>query len=67
MATGSVKLFNPRGFGFLKQDDGGPDIFFFIGEYKKSGLTGEPAVGQRLAFDIEQGDRGPRAIKLTPA
>lgn len=65
MASGILKVYKTdKGFGFLKQDDGGPDIFLHIGVLKKAGFTGEPVVGQRMSFDIEQGDRGPRATNV---
>ena len=66
MAIGNLKVYKTdKGFGFLKQDDGGPDIFVHIGALKKSGFAGEPTIGQRFQFDIEQAERGPRAANLT--
>ena len=67
MATGVIKNFNQKGFGFVKEDGGDIDVFYFIGTWKKSGMAGEPQIGQRITFDVEHGDRGPRAVNIRPA
>ena len=52
MATGTVKFFNAeRGYGFIKTDDGGPDMFVHI-----SGVApGTPSLaeGMRVTFEVE--------------
>ncbi len=63
-ATGTVKWFNEdKGYGFITQDNGGADVFVhfraIIGEgFKK--LT----EGQKVTFDIEQGQKGPQAANV---
>ncbi len=53
MATGTVKFFNgQKGFGFIAQDGGGPDVFVHVSAVERAGMRGL-AEGQKLTFDIE--------------
>jgi CspA family cold shock protein len=53
MAQGTVKFFNAqKGFGFIQQDAGGPDVFVHISAVERSGMRGL-VEGQKLTFDIE--------------
>jgi CspA family cold shock protein len=53
MATGTVKFFNgQKGFGFIVQDGGGPDVFVHVSAVERSGMRGL-VEGQKVAFDIE--------------
>jgi cold shock protein len=53
MAQGTVKFFNAqKGFGFIVQDAGGPDVFVHISAVERAGLRGL-AEGQKVSFDIE--------------
>jgi len=53
MAQGTVKFFNAqKGFGFIVQDNGGPDVFVHISAVERAGLRGL-AEGQKVSFDIE--------------
>lgn len=53
MATGTVKFFNSqKGFGFIVQDNGGPDVFVHISAVERSGMS-TLNEGQKLTFDIE--------------
>jgi cold shock protein len=53
MAQGIVKFFNSqKGFGFIVQDNGGPDVFVHVSAVERAGMTGL-AEGQKLSFDIE--------------
>ncbi len=64
MADGTVKWFNERkGYGFIEQEDG-PDVFVH-----HSGINGNGfktlREGDRVTFDIEQGNKGPSAVNVT--
>lgn len=58
MATGTVKFFNTtKGYGFIKQDAGGPDVFVHISAVERSEL-GSLREGQKISFDLERGQQG---------
>jgi cold shock protein len=45
------RFFDDRGFGFIRPDDGGPDVFFHIRNFSKP--EGEPAFGDRVDYEID--------------
>jgi CspA family cold shock protein len=52
MTTGTVKWFNPdKGYGFIRPDDGGKDVFVHISAVEQSGLR-ILHEGQKVAFEI---------------
>jgi CspA family cold shock protein len=58
MSTGVVKWFNPvKGYGFIQPDDGSKDVFVHVSAVERSGI-GNLREGQRLSFDLEQGQQG---------
>ena len=64
MADGIVKWFKDRkGYGFIEQEDG-PDVFVH-----HSGITGSGfkslREGDKVTFDIEEGNKGPSAVNVT--
>jgi CspA family cold shock protein len=66
---GTVKFFNiDKGYGFIKPDDGGRDIFVHVTAVEQAGLTAL-AEGQRVSFEIEpdKKGKGPKAINLVLA
>ncbi|MDT9686877.1 cold-shock protein [Streptomyces sp. P9(2023)] len=66
MATGTVKWFNAeKGFGFIEQDGGGPDVFVHYSAIASTGFR-ELAEGQKVAFDVVQGPKGPQAENVSP-
>jgi CspA family cold shock protein len=51
MATGVVKFFNSqKGFGFIRPDNGGSDVFVHISAVERAGLHGL-AEGQKVSFE----------------
>ena len=64
MIDGTVKWFNDRkGFGFIEQADG-PDVFVHHSAINSSGFKSLNE-GDRVSFDIEQGQKGPAAANVT--
>ncbi|MCD6153659.1 MAG: cold-shock protein [Syntrophobacterales bacterium] len=65
MAEGKVKWFNERkGFGFIENDEGG-DVFVHYSAINAAGFK-TLYEGQRVSFDVEQGDKGPAAANVKP-
>ncbi|MEK6439539.1 MULTISPECIES: cold-shock protein [unclassified Pseudonocardia] len=61
MAQGTVKWFNgEKGFGFIAQDGGGADVFVHYSQIEASGFRSLDE-GQRVEFDVGQGQKGPQA------
>ncbi|MEU6071937.1 cold-shock protein [Streptomyces sp. NPDC047082] len=64
MAQGTVKWFNAeKGFGFIQQDGGGPDVFAHYSEITGNGFRSLDE-GQRVEFEIGQGQKGPQAQQI---
>jgi CspA family cold shock protein len=65
MATGVVKWFNRnRGYGFISPDDGGKDVFVHSTGIAAAGQELEE--GQRVEFEVTQGEKGPQAANVRP-
>ncbi|MEX2981421.1 cold-shock protein [Streptomyces sp. C36] len=61
MATGTVKWFNAdKGFGFIQQDDNGPDVFVHFSAIQSAGFR-ELHEGDKVSYDVTQGPKGPQA------
>jgi CspA family cold shock protein len=67
--SGTVKFFNgERGYGFIKPDDGGRDVFVHITAVERAGLK-DLIEGQRITFEVEpdKKGKGPKAVNLVIA
>jgi len=63
MAEGSVKWFNEaKGFGFIEQDNG-PDVFVHFSQIQGNGFK-TLAEGERVSFDVTDGQKGPQAANV---
>lgn len=61
MAQGIVKWFNgEKGFGFIAQDGGGPDVFVHYSAIGGQGFR-TLAENDRVEFEVGQGQKGPQA------
>lgn len=63
MADGIVKWFNnSKGFGFIEQEEG-PDVFVHFSGIQSDGFK-TLNEGDRVTFDIEEGEKGPAAVNV---
>ena len=63
-STGSVKWFNEdKGFGFISQDNGGADVFVHYRAIASEGFK-TLAEGQKVEFDVENGQKGLQAANV---
>jgi len=61
MQTGTVKWFNAeKGFGFIEVEGGGNDVFVHFSAIVGDGFKSLDE-GQRVEFNVVQGNRGPQA------
>src|SRR5215475_4067550 len=66
MAQGTVKWFNAeKGYGFIAQDGGGPDVFVHFTAIASDGFR-TLEENQRVEFEITQGQKGPQAENVRP-
>ena len=63
MAEGTVKWFNEsKGFGFIESEEGG-DVFVHYSSISGDGFK-SLVEGDKVSFDVEQGDKGPKAVNV---
>jgi CspA family cold shock protein len=66
MTQGTVKWFNAeKGFGFIAQDGGGPDVFVHFTAIATEGYR-TLEENQRVEFEVTQGQKGPQAEQVRP-
>jgi CspA family cold shock protein len=64
MRTGRVKWFNEsKGYGFIEQDEGGPDVFVHYTAIQSEGFR-TLYEGQRVEYEVEEGPKGLRATRV---
>ncbi|MDF7825874.1 cold-shock protein [Pontiellaceae bacterium B12227] len=67
MSSGTVKWFSSeKGFGFITPDDGATDLFVHHSEIQVSGYAALDE-GQKVTYEVGEGQKGPCATKVTPA
>jgi CspA family cold shock protein len=62
--TGKIKWFNDaKGFGFVTPDDGSKDVFVHFSSIQGEGFK-SLAEGDRIEFDVQPSDKGPKAANV---
>jgi CspA family cold shock protein len=62
---GTVKWFNgTKGYGFITPDDGSKDLFVHYSEIQNTGGYANLDEGQRVEMSVEQGQKGPQAVRV---
>lgn len=64
MPQGTVKWFSSqKGFGFIAPDAGGPDVFAHFSAIDMDGFK-TLKEGARVSYELDQGEKGPLALKI---
>ena len=64
MPSGTVKWFNPtKGYGFIQPAEGGKDVFVHYSAIQAEGFRNLNE-GDRIEFDVEAGEKGPKAARV---
>ncbi len=63
---GTVKFFdNRKNFGFITPDEGDEDLFVHRSDIESDSLFGSPIdEGDKVEFETEESEKGPRAVKV---
>ena len=67
LVNGTVKWFNSeKGFGFIEQENGSKDVFVHFRQINSNGYDRASLVdGQKVTFEIGEGEKGPQAENVT--
>ncbi|MDD5050112.1 MAG: cold shock domain-containing protein [Candidatus Pacebacteria bacterium] len=64
MQTGTIKTLTQKGFGFISREGEAKDLFFHSKELK--GVTFEELrEGDKVSFEVTQGEKGPAATGVS--
>ncbi len=64
--TGTIKTLTDKGFGFIAREGETKDLFFHSKDL--SGITfDELKQGDAVSFEVQEGEKGPRAVNVTRA
>jgi len=67
MSIGTVKWFNgEKGFGFITPENGGKDLFVHHSDIKGSGSFATLNEGQKVEYEVGEGQKGPCAKNVVP-
>ena len=64
--SGTIKFYNSqKGYGFIKPDDGGKDVFVHVTAVERAGINNLDE-GARISFETEpdKHGKGPKAVNL---
>lgn len=64
MQTGIIAGLTEKGFGFIKIEGQEKDLFFHSNELVNVKFD-ELNLGDKLSFEVEQGDKGPKAVRVS--
>lgn len=64
--TGQIVRKRDNGYGFIKPDDGGKDVFFHAQSLVEVAFD-DLQEGENVTFDVEQGPKGPAATNVRRA
>lgn len=63
MTQGTIKKVMEKGFGFISPAEGGKDLFFHARDLQNVAFE-QVREGDQVQFDVEQGEKGPKAANI---